>query len=147
MTTPTWESKQYRLVNTLELVSPIPQIPLNVPKKEIVVAKKKEVVLKPSLSARAKKHALNSPEIATALIAKFGNELIIELVSRESGLNPYAKNPNSTACGLFQACPCSKMKCELSDINCQIEWGYNYIMTRYGSVENAWKFWSERGWY
>ncbi|MEK6879068.1 MAG: hypothetical protein AABY22_05640, partial [Nanoarchaeota archaeon] len=55
--------------------------------------------------------------------------------------NPYAINSSSGACGLGQALPCSKMKCDLSDTACQISWTINYIKDRYGNPTNAYRFW------
>ena len=70
-----------------------------------------------------------------------------KLVFKESSFNPYAVNPDSGACGLFQFFPCHKMKCELSDIDCQIDKGLKYIKERYGNPSNAWEFHLEHGWY
>jgi hypothetical protein len=70
-----------------------------------------------------------------------------EIVFNESGWNPYSINRSSGACGLFQALPCSKMKCEYYDFQCQADWGVNYIKDRYGVPSKALAFWSEKGWY
>lgn len=67
-----------------------------------------------------------------------------ELISHESGFNPFAQNGSSGACGLFQAMPCEKMGCEWGDVECQIKWGTNYIASRYGTPSNAWDFWQSR---
>ncbi|MBP6005861.1 lytic transglycosylase domain-containing protein [Candidatus Saccharibacteria bacterium] len=67
------------------------------------------------------------------------------LVARESGWNQYATNPYSGACGLFQALPCSKMGgMELTN---QLNWGLNYIASRYGNPSNALAFHNAYGWY
>lgn len=69
------------------------------------------------------------------------------LITRESGFNPLAKNGSSGACGLFQAHPCSKLLnvCqELANVECQIQWGLNYIKNRYGTPSDAWAFWQSR---
>lgn len=69
------------------------------------------------------------------------------LITRESGFNPLAKNGSSGACGLFQAHPCSKLLAvcpELSNVECQIQWGLNYIKNRYGTPSEAWTFWQSR---
>lgn len=91
----------------------------------------------------------NNPGIAGKLKEAFGEEWrqASELVCRESSFNHKAINPTSGACGLFQALPCSKMQCELEDIDCQIAWGKKYIDGRYGEVEVALSFHDEKGWY
>lgn len=70
-----------------------------------------------------------------------------KLVFKESSLNSHAVNPSSGACGLFQALPCSKMKCSLGDSECQITWGLGYIKNRYGTPEKALSFHLEHNWY
>lgn len=86
---------------------------------------------------------------------KFGshtNETLL-LLRGESGVRDpktgewiyryWAKNSTSGACGLFQALPCEKMGCglEAKDIQCQIDWGYKYISSRYGDGRQAYNFW------
>lgn len=70
-----------------------------------------------------------------------------QLVFKESGFHPDSVNSKSGACGLFQAHPCNKLQCDLSDIDCQMNWGENYINSRYGSPAKAWDFWKLNGWY
>lgn len=76
-----------------------------------------------------------------------------ELIYRESSFNELAVNPSSGACGLAQALPCSKMKCNLSDIDCQLNWIKQYTDERYGDAEHALWFWKYKkrttgsGWY
>jgi hypothetical protein len=60
-----------------------------------------------------------------------------ELIARESSFNPQAINTTSGACGLAQALPCSKMACDLDDIECQLKWIKKYVLARYGSIEKA----------
>jgi len=151
---PKWEDKQVNIVNTLGLVSPISQIPMVMGTQEDIISiqeatrsSEKKEVKQYELSSRAKKHTDRYPDIASKLLSKFGDLEIIELVSKESGLNPKAINKNSGACGLFQAYPCSKLPCDLDDVDCQIEWGFNYISKRYGSVKKALEFHNEKGWY
>ena len=73
--------------------------------------------------------------------------------NKESGFNPLAFNRKSGACGIFQALPCSKMRCELENIDCQVAWGISYIERRYGTPSKALAFWMEKkqttgnGWY
>lgn len=82
-----------------------------------------------------------------AVVKRWGAEHLQafeNLISHESGFNALAMNPKSGACGLFQAVPCSKMGCELPDIDCQIKWGLNYIAQRYQTPSQAWAFWKSR---
>lgn len=69
-----------------------------------------------------------------------------ELIFRESGFHPTSVN-SIGACGLGQALPCSKMNCELTDVDCQINWVKSYVERRYGTVEKALAFHDEKGWY
>lgn len=136
---PRWESKQAKIINTLELKSPLQQLEL------VPVVNAQEATRSPEIkdnvevgiSDRAKIHAEKRPEIAQKLLAKFGEPEIIELISRESGLYQKAINQSSGACGLFQAYPCSKLPCSLDNVDCQIEWGFKYIQERYGTVKEA----------
>jgi hypothetical protein len=70
-----------------------------------------------------------------------------ELIAREASFNPSAINPTSGACGLPQALPCSKMDCDLTDIDCQLDWQKDYIAGRYGTVTKALQFHDINGWY
>lgn len=70
-----------------------------------------------------------------------------ELITRESGWNPYAINQSSGACGLGQSLPCSKMGVELWDYDGQIQWIVSYVENRYGDPASALSFWDEHGWY
>lgn len=65
-----------------------------------------------------------------------------ELITNESGWNPYAANPNGGACGIGQALPCSKMDCEQWDYSCQVDWTLNYIKNRYENPTKAWEHWN-----
>lgn len=64
-----------------------------------------------------------------------------KLLNNESSFNPYAINPTSGACGVFQAWPCSKLGVPLSDVAGQAKWGCIYIKDRYGSPAQALAFW------
>ena len=70
-----------------------------------------------------------------------------ELIARESSFDPGNINPSSGACGLAQALPCQKMKCSLTDIECQLNWQKQYVADRYGTVSNALKFQLANSWY
>jgi hypothetical protein len=94
--------------------------------------------------------------IARALLAEFGFSAdqfscLDALWSSESGWRVTADNPNSSAYGIPQALPGSKMSSEGADWATnpvtQIRWGLGYIRDRYGSPCSAWSFKSGRGWY
>jgi hypothetical protein len=69
----------------------------------------------------------------------------------ESGWNVHADNPYSSAYGIPQALPGSKMASAGPDwqnnAETQIRWGLNYIAQRYGSACAAWSFKQAHGWY
>lgn len=73
----------------------------------------------------------------------------IKLLERESHCNPLARNPSSSAGGIPQALPYTKMGCQLSieDAPCQLKWFYNYTINRYGSFANALAHSYSVGWY
>lgn len=124
-----------------------------VEEKEPIVetAYAQEIEKKPQyqLSDRALDHVAMRYETSVKIKEKFGEygQEAIELYSRESGLNHKAVNPSSGACGLVQALPCSKMGCELEDLDCQLEWGYKYIKNRYGNAKKALEFHDQNNWY
>jgi hypothetical protein len=69
----------------------------------------------------------------------------------ESRWNVHADNPYSSAYGIPQALPGSKMSSAGPDwqnsAETQIRWGLNYIAERYGSACSAWSFKQAHGWY
>lgn len=69
------------------------------------------------------------------------------LIQKESNFNPWAVNTSSGACGMGQALPCKKMKCDLGDSECQAKWTIRYIKSRYGTPDKAWSFHQIKGWY
>lgn len=69
------------------------------------------------------------------------------LITKESNCNPNAVNRSSGACGIGQALPCSKMKCEMGDGACQVKWMNSYVMGRYGSWKAAADHHRAKGWY
>ena len=73
------------------------------------------------------------------------------LWQRESGWNHQAANPSSSAYGIPQALPGSKMGSAGSDWATnpatQIEWGLGYIADRYGTPCGAWGHSESVGWY
>ena len=94
--------------------------------------------------------------IAQALLSEFGWSqdqfgCLDSLWERESHWNVYADNPNSSAYGIPQALPGSKMSSAGDDWATnpitQIRWGLGYIEDRYGSPCGAWGHSESHGWY
>ena len=72
------------------------------------------------------------------------------IINRESGGNPNAKNPRSTAYGLFQFLDTTWASVgarKTSDPAGQAAAGMRYIKQRYGTPVNAQAFWRSHGWY
>lgn len=73
------------------------------------------------------------------------------LWQRESGWNQLANNPTSSAYGIPQSLPGSKMAVVGDDWRTnpetQIRWGLAYIAARYGRPEGAWQHSQRVGWY
>lgn len=79
---------------------------------------------------------------------------LTELIARESGLNPNAKNPKSTAKGYgqFLKATVKNYAKKYPNLNYnnpadQIVLTYKYATERYGSVEKALAFWDKNNWY
>ncbi len=94
--------------------------------------------------------------IARALLAEFGFSAdqfgcLDSLWMSESGWRVTADNPNSSAYGIPQALPGSKMSSAGADWATnpvtQIRWGLGYIRDRFGSPCSAWGFKQSHGWY
>ncbi len=95
-------------------------------------------------------------DIARALLPQFGFSsdqfgCLDSLYTRESGWNPRADNPTSSAYGIPQSLPGSKMASAGADWATnpvtQITWGLGYIQDRYGSPCSAWGHSQAVGWY
>ncbi|MCI4013017.1 transglycosylase SLT domain-containing protein [Brevibacterium sp. ZH18] len=72
------------------------------------------------------------------------------LLTRESGWNPNAQNPSSSAYGLFQFLNSTWGSVgghKTSDPKLQLEYGLKYIKQRYGDVKGAKSFWNSHHWY
>jgi hypothetical protein len=73
------------------------------------------------------------------------------LWTSESGWNVHADNPSSSAYGIPQALPGSKMSSAgpnwEDSAETQIRWGLGYIKGRYGSACAAWSYKQGAGWY
>jgi hypothetical protein len=94
--------------------------------------------------------------IARALLVEFGFSsdqfsCLDPLWTGESGWRINADNPSSSAYGIPQALPGSKMSTAGPDWATnpvtQIRWGLGYIQERYGSPCGAWSFKQGHGWY
>jgi hypothetical protein len=94
--------------------------------------------------------------IARALMPQFGMSssefgCLDNIWSQESGWNVHAANPTSSAYGIPQALPGSKMASAgpnwESNAETQIRWGLGYIRDRYGSACAAWSYKQGAGWY
>ncbi len=95
-------------------------------------------------------------QVARALLGEFGFGsdqfgCLDSLWTRESGWNTHADNPSSSAYGIPQALPGSKMASAGPDWAdnpaTQIRWGLGYIASRYGSPCGAWGHSQSYGWY
>lgn len=73
------------------------------------------------------------------------------IINHESGWNPKAQNPSSSAYGIGQALPPSKMASFGSDYMSnpitQLKWMKSYVNGRYGGIKNAYAFWKNHHWY
>ena len=94
--------------------------------------------------------------IARRLMAKYGLsaadfDCVDRLWSGESGWSVHADNPTSSAYGIPQALPGSKMASAgpnwQDNAETQIKWGLSYIAQRYGSGCAAWSYKQGHGWY
>lgn len=94
--------------------------------------------------------------IAQAMLPQFGFtagdfSCLESLWEKESGWDPTAANPTSSAYGIPQALPGSKMASAGSDWATnpatQIRWGLGYIQDTYGSPCAAWSQSQAQGWY
>jgi hypothetical protein len=94
--------------------------------------------------------------LAKALLPQYGISssefgCLDNIWSQESGWNVHADNPSSSAYGIPQALPGSKMSSAGPDWadnpETQIRWGLGYIKGRYGSACAAWSFKQGAGWY
>jgi hypothetical protein len=95
-------------------------------------------------------------EIGRALLPEFGFgddqfECLDSLYESESGWRWNADNPTSSAYGIPQALPGSKMSSAGADWESnpvtQIRWGLGYIADRYGTPCSAWGFKQGNNWY
>lgn len=71
-----------------------------------------------------------------------------QIAMHESGFSPNSWNKKTTACGVFQACPCSKtIKNGYTDYytnwKTQVNWGLDYISLKYKTPSKAWEYWQK----
>jgi len=94
--------------------------------------------------------------IARGMLADFGFSdsqfsCLDALYNSESGWDVHADNPSSSAYGIPQALPGSKMASAGPDWAdnpaTQIKWGLGYIRDSYGDPCSAWSFKQGNGWY
>jgi hypothetical protein len=94
--------------------------------------------------------------LTKALMPQYGMasadfECIDRIWTQESNWNVRADNPRSSAYGIPQALPGSKMASVADDWRTnpetQIRWGLQYIAKRYGTACSAWSFKQGHGWY
>ncbi len=76
---------------------------------------------------------------------------LAEIIERESGWDPLARNARTGAYGLGQALPGSKMAPFGADWRTnpltQLKWAIAYSDGRYGGTCEAWRFWQGHGWW
>jgi hypothetical protein len=75
-----------------------------------------------------------------------------ELAARESSFNPNAANSKSTAKGLFQFLDSTRSNYGGKSVNwsdpiAQSAAAAKYVKDRYGTPEDALRFWDKNGWY
>ncbi|WP_205739680.1 G5 domain-containing protein [Georgenia sp. SYP-B2076] len=128
---------------------------------EVVRVGTKAAVAEPSVEAAAPAGALATASgdprsIGRELAAARGwgasqFQCLDSLWTKESGWNTHADNPSSSAYGIPQALPGSKMATVGADWRTnpatQITWGLNYISGRYGTPCGAWGHSKSVGWY
>ena len=105
---------------------------------------------------RVKPHPDRSRSYAQEEATKYGwgasqFECLNKLWERESNWKHTADNPKSSAYGIPQALPGSKMASEGSDWETnpktQIRWGLRYIESCYSNPCNAWQHFTKKNWY
>jgi hypothetical protein len=77
-------------------------------------------------------------------------EALAWIIQKESGFNPVAQNPKSTAFGLFQHLDMTRKNyncLKTSDITIQVHCGVKYIKARYKTPTGAKQFWTQNKWY
>lgn len=129
-----------------------------------------DIEIMAQLARRAERIAKNLPQVVVPTDVDRGSnraigyQLMIEfgfpadqwpyldaLWQRESGWSHLADNPTSSAYGIPQSLPGSKMAVVGADWRTnpetQIRWGLAYIAARYGNAQKAWAHSERVGWY
>jgi len=110
----------------------------------------------PATTDRVEMSQADPKDIARAMLPQFGFSAdqfscLDSLWTKESGWNPSADNASSSAYGIPQALPGSKMASAGSDWASnpatQIKWGLGYIRDSYGSPCAAWGHSQAYNWY
>ena len=128
-------------------------------RREALNTVKEASVVQTSVSAMSRTEDMSDEDprtIGAALLAEFGFSqdqfgCLDSLWTRESNWNVHADNPSSSAYGIPQSLPGSKMASAGADWATnpvtQIRWGLGYIQDRYGSPCGAWGHSESHGWY
>lgn len=89
--------------------------------------------------------------MSAAGISSSDYQYVDYIIKKESGWNATAANPMSSAYGLCQALPGSKMASAGSDWKTnpitQMKWCNSYATSRYGSWSSAYNFWISHHWW
>jgi hypothetical protein len=110
----------------------------------------------PAVTEKVELSQSDPRDIARSLLPQFGFSsdqfgCLDSLWTKESGWNTAADNPSSSAYGIPQALPGSKMASAGADWATnpatQIEWGLGYIRDSYGSPCGAWAHSQAYNWY
>lgn len=126
------------------------------PAKQAALASSAGTAARAVVQTEDMSHGGDPKAIASALLGSYGWSgdqfgCLVSLWNRESGWNTHAANPSSSAYGIPQALPGSKMASAGPDwqnnAETQIKWGLGYIHDRYGSPCGAWGHSQSNGWY
>lgn len=136
--------------------------PIKAPEGQVAVVEAEEVIPTPTPTPApqvagvsiARTYQGNAGALVRqAATARWGAEqaeYLMQLMGKESGLNPYAVNPYSGACGIPQAYPCSKLLAvigSLDNVEGQVQWLINYVSNRYGTPGAALAHHRANNWY
>lgn len=126
------------------------------PVNKIVEVRTKAVTSRGNTSRASSGTAAEAQAYAQQRCAAYGwsdsdFNCLVALWNKESGWNVNAHNSSSGAHGIPQALPASKMASAGSDYltsyQTQVNWGLNYIKSRYGTPTAAWNHSVSTGWY
>ncbi|WOO88492.1 hypothetical protein R2F61_06055 [Mollicutes bacterium LVI A0078] len=111
-----------------------------------------EEIGKVALTSSGSASSSNKDAIMSAAgISSSDYQYVDYIISKESGWNSTAANPMSSAYGLCQSLPGSKMASAGSDWATnpvtQMKWCNSYAVSRYGSWAGAYNFWISNHWW